>query len=677
MNYKKIYIILGICLLISVFAGSTFAWLSWRTATNQQTEIIFSNGEGFMCSVDGGGNITNNDVELVPTTCDNSEYAIKREIKVMPTIYGETPILMDLWLDINSIGAGLSESVNFRYALTTNPDSCTQDLVRMGNFNTKVGGDTISLLNYIGYTQTTEETYYLYIWLDEDESSTETMNQSFDLSLNGLCTNAPEPQTFVAFSEEDSTLRLYKRNESTSPVSNNSNSNIMGNLNNINTNYEIEPIDDVTVTEGSQTYLDLETTNFTSAEQLPWYEYKDSIKRIIIEDEIKPISTSFWFSELTNLEYIDVSKLNTSKSTSMYYMFKNAGYNASSFQIIGLDNWVTSNVTNMHKMFNGTGYSATTWKIGDLSNWDTSSVIDMAVMFSEAGYNSSTFNIGNIGNWNMSNVSTIGYMFLQTGYNATSWNIGDLSNWDVSNVTDMHFMFQNAGYNATTFDIGDLSNWDVSNVTDMSYMFCNAGYNATTFDIGDLSNWDVSKVTDMHFMFQNAGYNATTFDIGDLSNWDVSNVTNMHGMFRWAGYSATTFDIGDLSNWDVSKVTDMTGMFQNAGYNATTFDIGDLSQWDVSNVTNMHGMFTHSGYNATTFNIGNLGNWDTSNVINMFGMFDQTGYNATNNWSLDLSGWNVDKVISYTYFNSYNGARITPPVWVNEDQGDLEQTETE
>jgi len=54
----------------------------------------------------------------------------------------------------------------------------------------------------------------------------------------------------------------------------------------------------------------------------------------------------------------------------------------------------------------------------------------------------------------------------------------------------------------------------------------------------------------------------------------------------------------------------------------------------------------------------------------MYAMFDQTGYSDTS-WSLNLSGWNVDNVISYTYFNSYVDDRITSPVWVNEDQGDL------
>ena len=50
-------------------------------------------------------------------------------------------------------------------------------------------------------------------------------------------------------------------------------------------------------------------------------------------------------------------------------------------------------------------------------------------------------------------------------------------------------------------------------------------------------------------------------------------------------------------------------------------------------------------------------------------MFNKTGLNA--NWSLDLSNWNVNKVISYTYFNTDVETKVTAPIWVNEDQGDI------
>ena len=94
---------------------------------------------------------------------------------------------MDLWLDINSLGTGLSNSVNFRYAFTTSSASPTTGVVSSGNFNGKTAGDKVNLLTENQYTATATETYYLWIWLDAEETSSETMNQTFSLSLNGSC----------------------------------------------------------------------------------------------------------------------------------------------------------------------------------------------------------------------------------------------------------------------------------------------------------------------------------------------------------------------------------------------------------------------------------------------------------------------------------------------------------
>lgn len=188
-NYKRIYIILGIFLLVSVFLGGTLGYLQWNS---QKTNIVFTVQDKFSCAADGGGNITSSDVVLAPTDCTNSDYAIKRELKVMPTLYDDLRIEMSLWLEVNDLGEGLSDSQNFRYALTTSDNSCAEGLVTEGNFNGKTVGDTITLLDSKSYSETTTDTYYLYVWLDKEETSTSTMNQSFDLSLNGSCVETPD-----------------------------------------------------------------------------------------------------------------------------------------------------------------------------------------------------------------------------------------------------------------------------------------------------------------------------------------------------------------------------------------------------------------------------------------------------------------------------------------------------
>ena len=187
---KRIIMILMILTIVFTIMGGTFAYWSWRTTDAEKTNITFTITSDFSCSADGGGNITSNSINLVPTEVNSTTTAnyIKREIKVTPTIdtAGKT-VYMDLWLDINTLGTGLTNSDNFMYALTTSSTSPTTGVIESGNFRGLVKNNRVRLLLDKEYTATTTDTYYLWIWLDAKETDSATMNQSFSLSLNGSC----------------------------------------------------------------------------------------------------------------------------------------------------------------------------------------------------------------------------------------------------------------------------------------------------------------------------------------------------------------------------------------------------------------------------------------------------------------------------------------------------------
>ena len=193
---KRIITVLMILTIVFTIVGGTLAYWSWRTTDAQKTNITFTITSDFSCSADGGGDITSGSINLVPTVVSSTTTGnyIKREVKVTPTINttGKT-IYMDLWLDINRLDSGLSNSVNFKYAFTTSSTSNTTGVITSGNFNGKKANDKVILLRSKDYTSTTMETYYLWIWLDAEETSSETMDQSFSLSLNGSCTDKSLP----------------------------------------------------------------------------------------------------------------------------------------------------------------------------------------------------------------------------------------------------------------------------------------------------------------------------------------------------------------------------------------------------------------------------------------------------------------------------------------------------
>ena len=189
---KKIIITLSILTVIFTVLGGTLAYWRWQTSDSQKTNVVFTLESDFSCAADGGGNISQGDVILVPTEVNeqNSNNYIKRTVTVTPTInVADKTIYMDLWLDINTLGTGLSNSDNFMYSFTTTDTSPYNDVVVSGNFKGKKAGDKIELFTENEYSSSNSVTFYLWIWLDAKEESSSTMNQSFSLSLNGSCTD--------------------------------------------------------------------------------------------------------------------------------------------------------------------------------------------------------------------------------------------------------------------------------------------------------------------------------------------------------------------------------------------------------------------------------------------------------------------------------------------------------
>ena len=342
-----------------------------------------------------------------------------------------------------------------------------------------------------------------------------------------------------------------------------------------------------------------------------WKEkYHDQIKAIGFTGKTyAPVNSSYLFEgngdiwdnfpkNLSNLSYIDASKLDTSKVENMYSMFSRAR----GLKNLDLSKWDTSKVTNMAGMFS----EARGLENLDLSKWNTSKVTNMGAMFSDTRLTNL-----DIGGWDTSQVKNMAGMFSE----ASRLTNLDLSRWDTSQVKNMSNMFR-VVRGLTNLD---LSRWDTSQVTDMEYMFY--GTRLANLDIG---KWDTRQVTNMGNMF--AGDSDLTNS--NIGKWDTSKVTNMEGMFSGARGLTNL----DLSKWDTSKVKDMSYMFAGAR-GLTNLDIG---KWDTSKVTDMRYMFS-GAKDLTNLDIGK---WNTSQVMVMESMFS----GASSLKTLDVSKWDVSNV---------------------------------
>jgi len=280
-----------------------------------------------------------------------------------------------------------------------------------------------------------------------------------------------------------------------------------------------------------EVYTGFENDSYSDASLVPWHTYSNTIKKVIVEDTINPISTSYWFVNFKECSEFNLQNLITLNVTDMSKMFDGC----SSLTKLDLSNFDTSNVENMEEMF----ALCSLLESLDLSNFDTSKVKSMEEMF----YGCSDLKTLNVSNWNTSNVTTMKNMFYECG------NLQDIdvSNWNTGNVTNMHYMFFKCG---NLQDI-DVSNWNTSNVTTVKAMF----HSCSALTSLDVSDWITGKVTDMGHMF----YGCSSLENLNVSNWNTSNVTSMIYMF----YGASILSV-DCSKFNVSNVNSRNNFKDNA-----------------------------------------------------------------------------------------------------------------
>ena len=162
---KIIYIFLAISIVLFLIVGSTLAYFSWTSGSSESTAISFTLSDNLSCSADGGGNITSSNTQLAPATCLDTEHAIRRTITVNVTNSESGSTYLSLNLKVNQMASELAASSNFKYALTTNANSCSENVLKTGTFTGATANSTFPILEDAEYQTSGSGTYYLYIWL--------------------------------------------------------------------------------------------------------------------------------------------------------------------------------------------------------------------------------------------------------------------------------------------------------------------------------------------------------------------------------------------------------------------------------------------------------------------------------------------------------------------------------
>ena len=612
MNKYKLYMILGIIVLV-LSVSSSFAYYVWKSTSNAVVSLN-------VCTptVTFAGGSTINGVDMIPVL--TKEEGTIKDIEVKKNSTCNRDVTMNLYLELTTFPTELAES-SFVYELYKNSETMA---IASGNFANKKEGDTITLLsNQI--LNTSKDTYTLYIYIDGNVDNPGTMaGKNFLFKLWGSGEGA-----------------IYKENVITTPDSATGSTSKF-----FNTEVMREEIQSLTIAEDNTVpdtpgVVSKDISQNKDGTVMLWYTPKEvassdgSTKTMYdmwIGGENGVLQTgtnaSGMFAYLTNIEKLDLSKLDTSYITNMSRMF----YMSSGLKTIDLSNFDTSNVTTMGNMFDGCS-SLTDL---NLTNFDTSKVTSLSNMFQ---------NCTNLKTLNISSFKTPALLYIAGMFNGCKSLIKlDLSNFDTSKVSNFSNLFQNCNsleyLDLTSFNTSkgtqmvnmfrncqklktlDLSSFNTSKIVIMSCMF----YGCTSLVELNISSFDTSKVTDMSGML----CSCKALTELDLSNFNTSKVTNMSDMFN----SCSSLTKLNLLKFDTSSLTDMSGMF----YNCNSLTNLDLSSFNTSKVVKMAKTFTLCR-KLTTIYVSDL--WNTSSVTNSTQMFSNctslVGAASYNSTKVDIS----------------------------------------
>ena len=187
---KRLYITLTVLSIILLSIGGTFALITTSMTAINITQIRSGN---LTMTISGGGS---ENVSFVPSEC-TGENTIKKTITAKVTNTSGGKVSFSIGLNITALSDTYKKDT-VKYALTTNANSCTEDLIANGSFKDKTVNSDLWLIknDYDDITKSSNDytkTYYLYIWLDESE--TEYFTGNISIKLKETSSNNPSLTT--------------------------------------------------------------------------------------------------------------------------------------------------------------------------------------------------------------------------------------------------------------------------------------------------------------------------------------------------------------------------------------------------------------------------------------------------------------------------------------------------
>ncbi len=374
-----------------------------------------------------------------------------------------------------------------------------------------------------------------------------------------FCAQSTEPDAsdsvpFAVYSEDDASLTFYKR--------------------------RALPVEG-SVFEGktaTAVYANIQNTKSTP----PWKGVASKIKRVaVVDGGIAPQTMYAWFFECNNLLSVNLSRLDTSKTTSLGYAFSRC----KSLTEIDLSALDTSSVRSFADVFQ----DCSSLRSVNLAGWDTSSGNNFRQMF----YCCAALEEIDVSSFKTSASTSFEQMF----YGCSSLRSLDLSHFDTGSATTFASMFYNCASLATL----DVSMFDTTSATDLSQAF----YGCKSLTELDLSRASTAKAQTFYGMFSGC----SGLKRIDLSLFDTSSAVNLSYLFA----DCSKLEAVNFAGINTSSVIDFNHMFSGCSSLASL----DLSSFDTSAAKNLSYLF----YGCSSLESLDLSSFDTANVETMADLF--------------------------------------------------------
>ena len=374
-----------------------------------------------------------------------------------------------------------------------------------------------------------------------------------------FCAQSTEPSAsdsvpFAVYSEDDASLTFYKR--------------------------RALPVEG-SVFEGktaTAVYANIENTKSTP----PWKGIARKIERVaVVDGGIAPQTMYAWFFECNNLLSVNLSRLDTSKTTSLGHAFSRCK-SLTDLDLSALD---TSSVRSFADVFQ----DCSSLRSVNLAGWDTSSGKDFRQMF----YRCASLEEIDISSFKTSASTSFEQMF----YGCSSLRSLDLSHFDTGSATTFASMFYNCASLATL----DVLMFDTTSATDLSQAF----YGCKSLTELDLSRASTAKVQTFYGMFSGC----SGLKRIDLSLFDTSSAVSLSYLFA----DCSKLEAVNVVGINTSSVIDFNHMFSGC----TSLASLDLSSFDTAAAKNLSYLF----YGCSSLAALDLSSFDTANVETMADLF--------------------------------------------------------